>query len=391
MKIARGKVRDSEDFTCPICDWRVKIPRDAARPKLEDLQEWQIEIQGLPFQPDEEDVLDRIIRRAADFRAFVGQFINPNNVSGSTEEMPTMLFYLRKLEGAEVLLAYETNLFRQELHKWQPIAPEPPPILDRSGSTRKPRPTKQQKMMLQMGLSDPSELPQQYRTRPHSFHKRKSTDNSLNKSQMQPQVQSSARDSSSEQTVGRTATPSGMTREDSAGNVPMGNGYEMPPATVGTSQTGNAFDSPYSGVQRSGSPLFAQPNSSVGPLRETSFATDGFKNDHDALPLFEEPEYDRDLRAGLADTAAKAEKMMDSSPPPQSNVDDMFAEMTNQDGDTQENHSEGLSGSHLPAADEHETSHASEALDALNDAKEGDPSGDAIEADKEGVGDFLET
>ena len=44
-------------FTCPICDWRVKIPRDAARPKLEDLQAWQDELQDLPFQPEEEELL----------------------------------------------------------------------------------------------------------------------------------------------------------------------------------------------------------------------------------------------------------------------------------------------------------------------------------------------
>ncbi len=51
-----------------------------------------------------------------------------------------MLFYLRKLEGAEVLLAFETNYLRQELHKWQPVAPEPPPILDKILSPSQLRP-----------------------------------------------------------------------------------------------------------------------------------------------------------------------------------------------------------------------------------------------------------
>src|SRR3954462_6371293 len=77
LKIARGKVKDDEKYTCPICDWRGKIPRDAARPKLEDLQDWQAEIATLPFQPDEEAVLSKIIDNAQDFRNHVAPFCNP--------------------------------------------------------------------------------------------------------------------------------------------------------------------------------------------------------------------------------------------------------------------------------------------------------------------------
>ena len=104
-------------FTCPICDWRVKIPRDAARPKLEDLQSWQDEVSGLPFQPEEEELLRKIVDKAQAFREFLSQYTNGNQLCRTMEEMPEMLFYLRKIEGAEVLLAYETNVFRQELHK----------------------------------------------------------------------------------------------------------------------------------------------------------------------------------------------------------------------------------------------------------------------------------
>lgn len=93
------------------------------------------------------------------------------------EEVTTQRFYLRKIEGAEVLLADETNFFRQELHKWAPVAPEPPPILEVSLSTRKPRPTKQQKMMQELGIDNPDDLPQKFRTKQHTFTKsRKSSD-----------------------------------------------------------------------------------------------------------------------------------------------------------------------------------------------------------------------
>ena len=183
LKIARGKVKDDEKYTCPICDWRVKIPRDAARPKLEDLQQWHDEIAGLPFQPDEEEILAKIIENAQEFRQHVSPFCNP--VMATADEAETQRFYLRKIEGAEILLAYETNFFRQELHKWSPVAPEPPPILDASKSTRKPRPTKLQKLMAQHGVDDPEALPQGLRTKPHTF-KRKSSEPTSRPPPLQP-------------------------------------------------------------------------------------------------------------------------------------------------------------------------------------------------------------
>lgn len=175
LKIARGKVKEDDPYQCPICDWRVKIPRDAARPKLEELQEWQTKIPSLPFQPEEEDTLADIIDTAQTFRDFMRPYTNP--MMATPEEVTTQRFYLRKIEGAEILLSHETNFFRQELHKWAPVAPEPPPVLDVSLSTRKPRPTKQQKEMARLGITNPEELPQHLRTKPHNFAKqRKSSD-----------------------------------------------------------------------------------------------------------------------------------------------------------------------------------------------------------------------
>src|SRR5690349_15587113 len=77
LKIARGKVKDDdkEAWTCPVCDYRVKIPRDAARPRLEDLVVWYEEIPGLPFQPEEEGVLKQIIDNAQGFRDHIAPYI----------------------------------------------------------------------------------------------------------------------------------------------------------------------------------------------------------------------------------------------------------------------------------------------------------------------------
>lgn len=174
LKIARGKVKEDDKYTCPICDYRVKIPRDATRPKLEDLQTWQDMLPNLPFQPEEEETLESLINHGTKFREYVAQYINP--LMSSPDELITQRFYLRKLEGAEILLANEINFFRQELHKWAPVAPSPPPILQVSLSTRKPRPTKQQKLMSQLGITNPEDLPQHLKTKTHQFTKSKSLD-----------------------------------------------------------------------------------------------------------------------------------------------------------------------------------------------------------------------
>lgn len=158
LKIARGKVKEEDKYTCPICDWRVKIPRDAARPRLEDLVEWYEEIPNLPFQPEEEELLEKIIDNAQQFRNHVAAYCNP--VLSTRNEAETQRFYLRKIEGAEILLANETNFFRQELHKWSPVAPEAPPIIEVSKSTRKPRPTKLEKLLLEHGVKEVEDLPE---------------------------------------------------------------------------------------------------------------------------------------------------------------------------------------------------------------------------------------
>lgn len=163
LKIARGKVKEEDKYTCPICDWRVKIPRDAARPRLEDLAEWYDEIPGLPFQPEEEELLGQIIENAQAFRNHITAYCNP--VLSTRNEAETQRFYLRKIEGAEILLATETNFFRQELHKWHPVAPNAPPVIQVSRSTRKPRPTKLERLLFQHGVNDVDDLPEHVKSK----------------------------------------------------------------------------------------------------------------------------------------------------------------------------------------------------------------------------------
>lgn len=157
LKIARGKVKEDEKYTCPICDWRVKIPRDAARPDLESLVALFNDIPNLPFQTDEEQLLSDIINNAIEFQDKIKPYIDPDLTSKA--DAIKQRFYLRKIEGAEILLTRETNFLRQVLHKRFPVAPDPPPLIEESKSTRKPRPTKLQKLMAQHQVDDFEDLP----------------------------------------------------------------------------------------------------------------------------------------------------------------------------------------------------------------------------------------
>lgn len=343
LKIARGKVKDVDKYTCPICDWRVKIPRDAARPKLEDLQEWQAEIPNLPFQPDEEELLDKIIKQASAFREFLQGLTNA--ACTTSEEVPTMLFYLRKIEGAEVLLADETNFFRQELHKWAPVAPEPPPILEQSLSTRKPRPTKQQKIMAQLGVDRVEDIP------PH----------------LRPKNMNAKRKSQDPSQATRPA-PAPSTRP---GPAPAGRDDRGEPASI--QPDSNSL--PYLASENYPNPNLNSRRGSTASLNLRSTPELPFlptSTQSPTLPaarredptLFNQPSgFDR---GGQTEATAAAAPTVDvdtnnpfggSSSPARHNMGDVFADLTNEDAD--------------PVAPM-ENTHANEALEALSASNDND-------------------
>ncbi|KAE8150108.1 PLU-1-like protein-domain-containing protein [Aspergillus avenaceus] len=350
LKIARGKVKEFDKYTCPICDWRQKIPRDAARPKLEDLQDWQAEILGLPFQPDEEHILDNIINQAATFRDFLQSFTNA--ACTTTEEVPTLIFYLRKIEGAEVLLAYETNFFRQEIHKWAPVAPEAPPILEQSLSTRKPRPTKQQKIMAQLGVERPEDLPPHLRPKQPS---RKSIDASARPSLLHG-----------------SQTPGDGTNSESNRGEPM-----LTPMTD-TQNPLYPFSANYSLPANDSTPAFAHGSSAFLPHaagHSPSFPARSPSPTHQGLDasLFSSPRFNRGPNDGPSGVDVDNENPFDSSP--RQNLDDVFADLTNQDAEPDPEQEPELM----------ENTHANEALEVL-DASNGDrsetPRGEEPQDDK---------
>ena len=394
MKLARGKVKETEKFTCPICDWRVKIPRDAARPKLEDLQNWLDELHELPFQPEEEDLLKRIVDKAQRFREFLSQYTNGNQICRTSEEMPEMLFYLRKIEGAEVLLANETNIFRQKLHRWQPVADHAPPLLEQSLSTRKPRPTKQQKLMKEMGVTNPDDLPQHLRTKQY-VRKKQSESFVTGPLLPKPNSTQSPGGSGPSQSGDRSSTPQAMPRQSSTGNPPANGHYDHTFRPVPMSAP-----TPYAAnYATSGTPSF--PASTPSPMFSPtgSHQAEGLRDPimpgargDPAFPLFQANaglglDGDDDLRSGLANVH-NATGHEDESTPQTGGYDDMFMEMTNQDDHTQN--------------DAPEATQASEALDLIRNASrasgdvrlnvdgdEGEGEGEAVSA--KDFDDFITT
>jgi histone demethylase JARID1 len=359
-------VKECETFTCPICDWRVKIPRDAARPKLEDLQSWQDEIQDLPFQPEEEELLKRIIDKAQAFRDFLMQYTSGNQLCRTIEEMPEMLFYLRKIEGAEVLLAYETNVFRQELHRWQPIAPEPPPILDQSLSTRKPRPTKQQKLMKELGVEKPEDLPPHLRTK--TYVRRKTQESFVTGPLLpKPSTQSPSAPGSaaSPGQNGNAEGSSAMQRQESTENAGPSRTYEA--GFMSETPYADHRPSPFSPNSPSlFSPTRDPPQDGLRDPMMPTFDGDnaGGRNHDPSFPLFRPNaglglDAEDDLRNGLANASESVADSTRDASPPVFESDNMFMDMTNPDGDANNDAVPSL---------EQEASHASEALDMIRSA-----------------------
>ncbi|KAI9740516.1 MAG: hypothetical protein M1834_005096 [Cirrosporium novae-zelandiae] len=348
LKIARGKVKDYDNYTCPICDWRVKIPRDAARPKLEDLIGWQDEIIDLPFQPDEEEVLKSIINVAQDFRDIVRPFCNP--ILSTADEVPTNLFWLRKIEGAEILLVDETNWFRQELHRWAPVAPDPPPKLEYSNSTRKPRPTKQQRMMAELGVERPEDLPPQYQTR--HLNKRKSSESQPKQPPLQPAPQLKIESNPGTPRLLphpiSTGNPLHSGPLSAHGHQPSTSGYpydsHFATASPHTSGPPSAFLSSHPSL---GSPNSAQSPSML-PHGSLMFGSSAFQQSGGAGPS------DSYLQSLDQEDSIREHRDAGSSQDNE-NLDQMFVDLTNQDESTQEQE--------MP-----EENHASEALDAMTGA-----------------------
>lgn len=78
-----------------------------------------------------------ICEHGQNFREYLNPFVEPGIEPPTVEEVGLLRFHPRKLEGADILLAPETNYLRQRLHRLAEVAPEPTPDLIIFNPTRK--------------------------------------------------------------------------------------------------------------------------------------------------------------------------------------------------------------------------------------------------------------
>lgn len=122
----------------------------------------------------------------------------------------------------------------------------PPPIIQVSVSTRKPRPTKQQKMMAQLGIDNPEDLPPEFRTKQQNNKTRKVSEAQSTK----PQLLQPATDTQSHTPPG---LPHGMSLGDTSTLDNNMAARQEPHPTF-------SYDSMHPSTPFEDSPLFAPSN-----------------------------------------------------------------------------------------------------------------------------------
>ena len=157
LKIAKKDLKTTNKYVCPICDWREEIPRASNRPKLEEMQALERDGRSLPLKTPELQKLEIITATAMRYKERVMPLLN-SYLTLTSAELSTLKFYLRKLEGAEILLAPETNFFRAKIHELSPVAPTPPPKIDESKSTKRPRLSKKKREELEAQGINPNTM-----------------------------------------------------------------------------------------------------------------------------------------------------------------------------------------------------------------------------------------
>src|SRR5277367_1030107 len=141
LKISKKKFDHNEGWDCPICDWRKGISRATTRPTLSDLKEWVGFAETLPFRPDELQVTAKNIDLIEAWVASILPVLeNPQSLT-----INKCRFYLRKIEGGEIFLPAEYNLFRRTAHSLAPTSSTPPPLAAETKVSKKLR-TKKPKL-----------------------------------------------------------------------------------------------------------------------------------------------------------------------------------------------------------------------------------------------------
>lgn len=131
LKSVGLRTKSYESFICHVCDHHLETHWETYRPTLTELDVVFQQSHWLPLQCDELPVLQAIIHLVSEFENMMDdkviKGVTPEDSKISADEAR---FYLRKLEGLELVLPSATNFFRQVIWNKDPVGDKPPPTAE---------------------------------------------------------------------------------------------------------------------------------------------------------------------------------------------------------------------------------------------------------------------
>lgn len=122
LKNAGVKTKSQEEFICHICDSHVPTTWKDYRPSLADIEDIFQQSHWLPLQSPEVVLLQHVIQKTCEFKEWVETHVIKNvTVENSTLTHEEARFYLRKLEGVEVVIPELVDYFRNVVWNKDPV------------------------------------------------------------------------------------------------------------------------------------------------------------------------------------------------------------------------------------------------------------------------------
>ncbi|KAG5357849.1 Jumonji/ARID domain-containing protein 2 [Yarrowia sp. B02] len=127
LKNAGVKTRSQEEFICHICDNHVPTQWKDYKPSLEEIEEVFKQSHSLPLQCPEVILLQHVIQKAGEVKEKLEiQVIRGKDPKTSDLSAEEARYYLRRLEGVDLVIPSLVDFFRQLVWLKDPVGSKPP-------------------------------------------------------------------------------------------------------------------------------------------------------------------------------------------------------------------------------------------------------------------------
>lgn len=127
LKNAGVKTRSQEEFICHICDSHVPTQWKDYKPSLEEIEEVFQQSHWLPLQCPEVVLLQHVIQRSSEVQEkLTTRVIRDQDPKASDISADEARYYLRRLEGLELVIPKMVDYFRQVIYSKDPVGSKPP-------------------------------------------------------------------------------------------------------------------------------------------------------------------------------------------------------------------------------------------------------------------------